>query len=240
MKLRVVQHAQAPGSRSSSARAAPRAARRALAVKRDRDRVDGEVSAQQILLERAGCDLRQRAGRRVALGAPGGDIDPTRRPSSTMRGAEAARAYRPRVRRAPARRRSEWLANASPSPRRRPARAALRRSSRSRTAPPTSSTSSRRGRQPRAARAPPGSSRTRDQQRSAVEHRDDAHRIPARQVRLGLARSCDGRSGRSTRTAPRRRRRAAPRQVLQLARAARGDHRARSTASLTASVSARS
>ena len=56
--------------------------------------------------------------------------------------------------------------------------------------------------------------------------------IPGRrQVRLRLGRPGSGRSGRSTRTAPRRRPRAARPPVVELARAARGDHRAPPTAS---------
>ncbi len=165
MKLRSCSTRRRPASRSSSACSARVELAPARAAERHGDRVDGEVPAREILLERARAHLRQRARRRVGLGAPLGDVDAAavplqhgraealvKRRAGRLRGARRRATPRQRAARGRARRRRP------PPPRR--ARAGARPSSRSRTAPPTSASVAPARAPAPAARGPPGRARS--------------------------------------------------------------------------------
>ena len=104
------------------------------AVEAERHRVDGHVAAAEVLLQRGGLDLGQRARARVALAARAGEVDRAVA-EQHARGAEAVVRGRRSRRAAPRRRRASPSTTRSTSRGRRP-------SSRSRTAPPTTWTPS--------------------------------------------------------------------------------------------------
>ncbi len=84
-KALLVQHAQAPVAQVFERVRRRAKLRTSHAAERQRDRVDREVTPPQILLERAGANLGQRAGRRVGLGAPLRDVDPAALPGDDGR-----------------------------------------------------------------------------------------------------------------------------------------------------------
>ena len=226
-------------------------------AERDGDRVDGEVAAKQVLLRRARAHLGQGARRGVGLGAAAGDVDAPAGPGDERRAEALVRSCGDRLataaRRSSAAKRSEREA------------APRRRRHRARAGP---GPAAGRARRRRSARRPPVGGqleqlRAAGQLMQALEHRPAvdppvAHARPRhalsvappstdpdgdagrRQVRLGLGdrvaavvedRRAQHRVGAGAQRLG---------EVLELARRRPRRSRARSTASLTAAVSARS
>ena len=250
----LVQHAQAARARSSSACAAPSSSPAARAAERDGDRVDGEVPARRSSSRaRAARPAARRARRRTRRAARRCRcaLRPTRAPCRSARAAVTLALPSVALESAASSCANFAASRATTTSSSR----GVRPSSRSRTAPPTSCESSRSRREreqlcgrrarSRSARAPRG--RVWRTSRSSRRRPCPALRISARAPgfprRPGApwpGRPCTGRSGRSTRTAPRRR---PPRSACARCSSSPAPPEAITgtlTASLTARVSARS